>query len=484
MPTHSTQHKQGARILPPLNTSTNQRLRIHVRGIVQGVGFRPFVFRLASELGLKGWVCNSDRGVDIEVEGESSLLTDFLVRLKSERPPHSLLARLDSTWLDPCGYDRFEIRPSQSDTPSKSAWLLPDLATCADCMQELFDPGDRRYRYPFINCTHCGPRYSIQTDLPYDRPNTTMRTFCMCPHCQREYDDPGNRRFHAQPNACPNCGPQLALLDQHGQSIPTAAGSDLIRDVGDRIRGGQIIALKGLGGFHLVVDARNEAAVQRLRDRKQRPSKPLAVMYPSLEMLRQDCCVSPTETDLLLSAAAPIVLLTPQTDPKTRLAASIAPHQSTLGVMLPYTPLHHLLLAELDFPIVATSGNRSGEPICIDNSEAIAHLGGIADAFLVHNRPIARPVDDSVVRVMGDRPIPLRRARGYAPAPAFKPISPTIVPTSPCGVSACVRTVSESTTIRTTDDFTPNPTPVRAAGHDWNCGISTDIRSRRLQVWI
>ena len=244
-----------------------------------------------------------------------------------------------------------------------------------------------------------------------------MAAFEMCPDCHRDFDSPADRRFHAQPNACPTCGPQLQLWDQHGQPISTQSGWGAIREAGDRIRNGEIVGIKGLGGFHLVTDARNEEAVRRLRDRKHRPSKPLAVMYPSLEMLRQDCCVSPAEAELLLSAVAPIVLLTPQTHPKICLASSIAPHQSTLGVMLPYTPLHHLLLAELGFPIVATSGNRSGEPICIDNSEAIAKLGSIADAFLVHNRPIARPVDDSVVRVMGNRPVPLRRARGYAPTP-------------------------------------------------------------------
>ncbi|MGK7910702.1 MAG: carbamoyltransferase HypF [Synechococcus sp.] len=428
MPTHSTQHQQRHPISQPLNANTKRLLRIQVQGIVQGVGFRPFVYRLASELGLTGWVCNSDRGLDIEIEGEISQLTAFQERLLQDRPPHSHLAGLDSTWLDPCNYERFEIRASHSDTSSKSAWLLPDLATCADCLQELFDPSDRRYRYPFINCTHCGPRYSIQTVLPYDRPNTTMRSFRMCLECQEEYDSPNNRRFHAQPNACRICGPQLELLDKQGQPISMASGSDPLREVGDRIRGGDIIALKGLGGFHLVVDARNEAAVQRLRDRKYRPSKPLAVMYPSLEILSQDCCISLTEKEQLLSAAAPIVLLTPQANPQIRLAASIAPHQSTLGVMLPYTPLHHLLLAELGFPIVATSGNRSGEPICIDNSEALANLGSIADASLVHNRPIARPVDDSVVRVMADRAVPIRRARGYAPVP----LQPSSAEDLPC----------------------------------------------------
>jgi hydrogenase maturation protein HypF len=383
--------------------------------MVQGVGFRPFVYTLATELGLGGWVRNSVSGVEIEVEGTASALAIFVERLQRDRPFHSLLAHLETNWRMPCGENHFEIHASE-DSPSKSAWILPDLATCPDCLREIFDPLNRRYSYPFTNCTHCGPRYSILTALPYDRPHTTLQSFQMCPDCQREYDNPQDRRFHAQPNACPVCGPQLELWDQAGKAIvPESAAAALITLAADRIRQGEILALKGLGGFQLMVDARNESAVQRLRDRKHRPTKPLAVMYPNLDAIRQDCLLSAAELDLLTSAAAPIVLLHRRL--RSTLAPGIAPHQNTLGVMLPYTPLHHLLLAELDFPIVATSGNRSQEPICVDNPEALQHLGRIADVFLVHNRPIATPVDDSVVRVVEERPMLLRRARGYAPFP-------------------------------------------------------------------
>ena len=408
---------------PILSREHSQRLHLRVQGMIQGLGFRPFVYRLATALGLNGWVCNSDSGVEIEVEGEQDKLAAFLDRLERHHPPHAILSTLETNWLPPYGYDRFEIHASESDGRAKSAWILPDLATCTDCLRELFEPANRRYQYPFTNCTHCGPRYSILTALPYDRLHTTMQDFRLCPGCQQEYHNPTDRRFHAQPNACPECGPQLELWDAQGRVLQSGAGAALIQLAADRIRQGQIIALKGLGGFHLVVDARSEAAVSRLRDRKHRPAKPLAVMYPSLDVLRQDCRLSPVEAELLTSAMAPIVLLTPRRNPNSSLANSVAPHQSTLGVMLPYTPLHHLLLAELSFPVVATSGNRSQAPICIDNGEAVDHLSPIADAFLVHNRPIARPVDDSVVRVMGDRPMLLRRARGYAPFPISSGVS-------------------------------------------------------------
>ncbi|PSB02755.1 carbamoyltransferase HypF [Merismopedia glauca CCAP 1448/3] len=392
-----------------------QRLKVRVRGMVQGVGFRPFVYTLATELGLKGWVRNDRNGVDIEVEGITSVLTTFWERLERDRPAHAIVSQVETDWLLPCGYDAFEIYPSDEGSFGKTAWILPDLATCSDCLSEIFDPQNRRYYYPFTNCTHCGPRYSILTALPYDRPYTTMQAFAMCPNCQQEYENPQNRRFHAQPNACSVCGPHLELWDNKGNAIaPGASARQLIALAADYIRQGKILALKGLGGFHFIVDARNEEAVQRLRDRKHRPTKPLAVMYPSLDLVREDCFGSSVEIEFLLSAAAPIVLLRRKTD---GLAASIAPNSNTFGVMLPYTPLHHLLLAELKFPVVATSGNRSQEPICIDNAEALEHLGSIADTFLMHDRAIARPVDDSVVFVIKDRPTILRRARGYAPSP-------------------------------------------------------------------
>lgn len=394
-----------------------QRLHLQVQGMVQGIGFRPFVYRLATELGLQGWVRNSPCGVEIELEGEPSQLNTCVERLAQEPPPHAKLADLDTQWLPPVGYQRFEIQSSQAEAHAPSAWVLPDLATCPACVQELFDPGDRRYHYPFINCTHCGPRYSILTARPYDRPRTTMRDFCLCPTCQQEYEQPADRRFHAQPNACADCGPHLEVWDRQGQLHSMATVETLIATVAASIQAGEIVAVKGLGGFQLMVDARHEAAVQRLRDRKHRPTKPLAVMYPSLAALQQDCHLSPEEIALLTGAIAPIVLVSHTPESHHALAPSIAPGQSTVGVMLPYTPLHHLLLAECGFPVVATSGNRSQSPICIDNLEAVEQLRSIADWFVVHNRPIARPVDDSVVRVMAAAPVVLRRARGYAPLP-------------------------------------------------------------------
>ncbi|NJR56583.1 MAG: carbamoyltransferase HypF [Acaryochloris sp. CRU_2_0] len=392
---------------------SRQRLHLRVQGMVQGVGFRPFVYTLATELGLDGWVRNTDSGVDIEIEGSPSQLTTFLERMECDRPPHALFADLETDWLAPWGDSGFEIQPSALDSPTKSAWILPDLATCPACLREIFDQHNRRYQYPFTNCTHCGPRYSILTAIPYDRPHTTMQGFRLCADCQQEYDNPQDRRFHAQPNACSRCGPHLELWDNRGKALlRNATAPELITLAAHSIRKGRILALKGLGGFHLIVDARNEGAVQVLRERKHRPTKPLAVMYPSLDAIREDCIVSAVEAELLCSPTAPIVLLHRRGD---RLAVSLAPHQCTLGAMLPYTPLHHLLLAELRFPVVATSGNRSLEPICIDDQDALSALADIVDVFLVHDRPIARPVDDSVVRIVAERPIVLRRARGYAP---------------------------------------------------------------------
>ncbi|MFW6357900.1 MAG: carbamoyltransferase HypF [Chroococcales cyanobacterium] len=393
-------------------SSLKQRLSLHIEGIVQGIGFRPFVYRLAIELGLVGWVNNSSQGVTIEVEGNRETLNAFLVQLETKKPPHAEIHSLKSCWLPLKGYTSFEIRPSET-TSSKSAAILPDLATCPECLAEIFNPNNRRYRYPFTNCTHCGPRYSIIQDLPYDRPKTTMRHFQMCPACQEEYENPLNRRFHAQPNACPVCGPHLSLWDSQGNVL--AEYEAALQETAKGIREGKIVAVKGLGGFHLVVDARNETAVKELRQRKHRPDKPLALMYPSLDAIQEVCEVSDIEATLLQSRESPIVLLHRLYE--GNIAPSIAPGNPYLGVMLPYTPLHSLLLAELGFPIVATSGNLSDEPICIDNADAVKNLGSIADFLLVHNRPIARPVDDSIVRVMGNKDIPLRRARGYAPLP-------------------------------------------------------------------
>ena len=396
-----------------------ERVRVTVRGAVQGVGFRPFVYRLATELGLNGWVSNSPQGVTIEVEGTGSVLRRFLLRLGSEKPPRSFIQSQEHSFLDPVGHIGFSIRESDR-SGERSALVLADIATCPDCLHEVFDPTNRRYLYPFTNCTNCGPRYTIIESLPYDRPSTTMRLFGMCPECLKEYEDPYDRRFHAQPNACPRCGPQLELWT--GTREVLVGNENALRLAADVVRRGEILAVKGLGGFHLMVDARSEPAVQALRKRKHREEKPLALMYPSLDQVRLDCVVSAVEERLLLSPEAPIVLLQRRKDGgQAGLAPSVAPSNPFLGAMLPYTPLHHILLKDLGFPVVATSGNLSEEPICIDEQEAADRLAGIADAFLIHNRPIVRHVDDSVVRVMAGREMVVRRARGYAPLPLNNP---------------------------------------------------------------
>ena len=374
-----------------------QRLRITLRGAVQGVGFRPFVYRLATEMSLAGWVLNSSSGLVVEVEGSPDELQRFEQRIERERPKASVITTRESAWLPLQGFTKFEIHHSESDS-AKSVNVLPDLATCDDCRTELFDPANRRFQYPFTNCTNCGPRYTIVVDIPYDRPNTTMREFVLCPACREEYDNPANRRFHAQPNACPVCGPNL-----DGTIADTAAA--LLR--------GEIVALKGIGGFQLLVDARQPVAVARLRQRKHREEKPFALMMPSLDMAREYCEIAPAEQELLESQAAPIVLLKPKNG--TDIAWNVAHCSPYLGVMLPYSPLHHLLMRQCPFPLIATSGNRSDEPIAIANDEAASRLKDIADHFLMHNRPIVRACDDSVVRLTRGRAGILRRARGYAP---------------------------------------------------------------------
>jgi hydrogenase maturation protein HypF len=393
-------------------------LIISVRGAVQGVGFRPFVFRLASELKLRGWVNNSPQGVFIEVEGARDKLEKFLLRLESEKPPRSFIQSLESSWLDAAGYKSFEIRESET-SGKKTALVLPDIATCPDCLREIFDPKNRRHRYPFTNCTNCGPRFSIIEALPYDRANTAMKSFSMCPACQAEYDDPRSRRFHAQPNACPVCGPRLEFWNSKGEAIFGA--DEALLAAAHAIRRGGIVAVKGVGGFHLLADAHDEKAVQFLRERKHREEKPFALMFPSPAGVKAVCEVSPLEKRLLLSTEAPIVLLrrkkTEISNLEFQLAESVAPRNPNLGAMLPSNPLHHLLMAELKIPVVATSGNLGDEPICTDDREALERLRGIADFFLVHNRPIVRHEDDSIVRVLLGREMILRRARGYAPLP-------------------------------------------------------------------
>jgi hydrogenase maturation protein HypF len=389
-----------------------QRLRIVVHGVVQGVGFRPFVYRLAHEFQLTGWVRNDAQGVVIEVEGPPAQLDAFLVSLKRNRPAQAMIQTIETSVLDAVGFPSFQIRPSSAGGNPR-ALIMPDLATCGDCLRELFDPADRRFRYPFLNCTHCGPRFSILLRLPYDRPNTTMRNFNLCEACRQEYEDPSDRRFHAQPIACPRCGPRLELWDARGQALTLEDAA--LAEASRVIRSGGILALKGLGGFQLLVDARNEDAVRRLRERKGREAKPLALLFPKIAKMREAADISAREEQLLESLQAPIAIV--RRLPHADLAPSVAPSNPYLGVMLPCTPLHHLLMADLGFPVVATSGNRSDEPICTDETEALQRLLGIADLFLVHNRPIARHVDDSVVRVVMGREQVLRRARGYAPLP-------------------------------------------------------------------
>ncbi len=387
-------------------------MRIEVEGAVQGVGFRPFVYRLARDLELCGWVVNDPRGVTIEVQGSRERLNQFVERLQSEAPGATDVEQLTSTSIPPQSDTAFEIRTSNR-AGRPTAQMLPDIATCDACLSELLDPDDRRFRYPFTNCTHCGPRLSIIQGLPYDRSRTTMSGFTMCPACQAEYDDPADRRFHAQPNACADCGPQLELRDADGR--PVSKGNDALLATADAIRAGEVVAVKGLGGFHLMVDARNGVAIDRLRSRKTRREKPLALMARDIEQVRQLCDVDDAAATLLRSAASPIVLLPRRGDAPVH--NDVAPNSSTLGLMLPYTPLHHLLMRELEFPVVATSGNLSDEPICIDENDAMSRLHGIADRFLVHDRPIARQVDDSIVRVFATATTLLRRARGHAPRP-------------------------------------------------------------------
>jgi hydrogenase maturation protein HypF len=389
-------------------------MHIALRGAVQGVGFRPFVYRLASDMKLPGWVLNSPEGVFIEVEGEKDDLDSFLLRLQKEKPPLSFIQSLEFSFLDPAHFNSFEIRSSQL-IGTATALVLPDIATCEECLSEVFDPGNRRYRYPFTNCTHCGPRFTIVESLPYDRPNTSMKKFEMCPECRSEYENPGDRRFHAQPNACHVCGPLLEAWDGSGEIL--SRRDEALLEAAEVIRQGKIVAIKGLGGFHLVADARNDDVVDTLRKRKHREEKPFALMYPSIGRIKEDCGVAPLEQRLLCSSESPIVLLERIRGQSRNVSPGVAPNNPYLGVMLPYTPLHHLLMKEVGSPIVATSGNLSDEPICIDEREALVRLSGIADLFLVHNRPIVRHVDDSIVRVILGRELVLRRARGYAPLP-------------------------------------------------------------------
>jgi hydrogenase maturation protein HypF len=398
-----------------------ERLHVDVWGVVQGVGFRPFVHRLATRLGLTGWVLNDGAGVRMEVEGPREALLDFLAALRTEAPPAAYLYAVDHRFLPAERFPRFEIRESATSGPTR-AWVLPDLGTCAACAAEIADAENRRYRYPFTNCTHCGPRFTIIEALPYDRARTAMRRFRMCPRCGEEYRAPEDRRFHAEPNACAACGPALSARDREGRDA--ARGEDALRLAEAWIREGRSVAVKGIGGFHLVADARNEAAAAELRRRKRRPSKAFAVMYPDLSSLRRHVAIPAYAEPFLASAQAPILLL-PRTEAGLReIAPSTAPGSPYLGVFLPYTPLHRLLLADLGFPIIATSGNVTDEPIQHEDEEALRALKPLCDGFLLHDRPILRHADDSVLQLL-ERPKPkpqlLRRARGYVPLPILAP---------------------------------------------------------------
>jgi len=413
---------------------------MHVFGAVQGVGFRPFVYRLARELDLTGWVINDVRGVELEIEGSADALERFARRLRNDHPPLARIHRIEESDVAPCGEGAFEIRHSDA-TGDRLAMVLPDVATCTDCMREIDDPGDRRAGYVFTNCTNCGPRFSIIRRLPYDRPNTSMAGFALCGPCRAEYEDPADRRFHAQPTACPDCGPRLWLQEGgaavtvgqgRGPSGTAMAGGDMpdsgtatedaeetatepIDALVARLLDGAIVALKGIGGFLLLADATDEAVVAELRRRKDRPTKPFACMVADLEMAASLCRIDDAEAALLASHEAPIVLLRRRAG--AALADGVAPGNPRVGLMLPTTPLHHLVARRAGRPLIATSGNLSDEPICIDNDEARNRLGGIADLFLLHDRPIVRHVDDSVTWVLaGERQV-LRRARGLAPLP-------------------------------------------------------------------
>lgn len=391
-----------------------QRLLISVQGAVQGVGFRPFVYRLARRLGITGLVWNSSGGVEIEAQGGGESLREFVRLLRDEKPAPAVISGISAVGIPVRPGKEFVIAPSREGSPA--TLVTPDLAVCPDCVRELLDPSDRRHRYPFINCTNCGPRFSILLSLPYDRPNTTMRDFRMCPDCAREYEDPLDRRFHAQPVACPVCGPRLRLLDPEGGEL--SDGDTALRNAVTELQRGGVVALKGLGGFQLLVRADSDTAVQLLRKRKRRPAKPLALLVRGIDEAEALCEISEGERELLLSPAAPITLLKRRS---MGVSAGVAPDSPFLGVMLPATPLHYLLASDSGFPLVATSGNATGEPICTDNQDALTKLGGVADLFLVHDRPIARQVDDSVAACLSDGPLILRRARGYAPLPVTVP---------------------------------------------------------------
>ena len=420
-------------------------MRARIDGTVQGVGFRPYVYRLANELGVDGFVLNDPNGVVVEVEADAATVDRFFERLAPEAPPLASVERVVLEWLEPTGQSGFAIHASPHAGEPRAA-VTPDSATCDDCLHELFDPADRRYRYPFTNCTNCGPRFTIVCGVPYDRPLTTMAGFEMCPACRAEYEDPADRRFHAQPNACPECGPSLRLVDARGGSDALRAahlrgGSDALRAAhlrsgahADRpadpdpvrraaraLRDGAIVAVKGIGGFHLACRADDERTVAALRRRKHREDKPFALMVASLAEARRLVGMSAADEALLVSRERPVVLMPRRA--RAPVADAVAPRSRELGLMLPYSPLHHLLLADTGLPLVMTSGNVSDEPIAYRDEDALDRLRGIADLFLLHDRPIRTRTDDSVVRTLAGRSVFVRRSRGYVPASLRLPVA-------------------------------------------------------------
>jgi hydrogenase maturation protein HypF len=402
-------------------TAERARVRVRVEGTVQGVGFRPYVYRLAGELALAGFVLNDSHGVLLEVEGAEQAVHELLARLEPEAPPLAVLERVGAERLRPTGERGFRIRQSPRGG-APDAPITPDTATCDDCLRELFDPADRRFRYPLTNCTNCGPRFTIVTGIPYDRPLTTMAAFGMCARCRHEYEDPSDRRFHAQPNACPECGPSVTLTDSFGATVPPAGARDAVETAARALGEGRIVAVKGVGGFHLACRADDERAVARLRARKHREHKPFALMAGSIRELEELVVLGDGERALLRSPQRPIVLAARCAG--AAVAEAVAPRSPELGVMLPYSPLHHLLVADFaraaaGSALVMTSGNVSDEPIAYRNEDAVERLSGIADLLLLHDRPIHTRTDDSVLRVVAastERAVTLRRSRGYVPA--------------------------------------------------------------------
>jgi len=392
------------------------RLKIHITGLVQGVGFRPFIFRIAEELGLNGYVLNNTTGVLIEAEGEKKNLDELLQRIDRDKPDISHIYSLQHTFLEEIGYKGFEIRDSHEDG-NRTASILPDLSVCDKCVSEISDPKNRRFMHLFTNCTNCGPRFTIIDRLPYDRKNTSMKKFTMCHDCQSEFNLPDDRRFHAQPNACHVCGPFVSLYDLKGNLL--CSKEEALEKAIHHIREGKIVAVKGLGGYHLICDATSEEAVARLRARKNREEKPMAVMFLNINEIKKDVQINPQEERALTSVEKPIVIVN-KLEPNS-LAKSVSPDNSTVGVFLPYTPLHQIMLKKLKKPVIATSANITDDPIVMEEKDAYNRLSGIADYLLIHNRGIVRRCDDSVVRIIADRQIPVRRSRGFAPAPVHLP---------------------------------------------------------------